>query len=82
MTLLAENLKKPISPSIAFVCSNVLWAKPKPLLQTERANTQPVSALFSVSEVFAVAKVKLLAKAHSEVKLAYFARDKTSLSVG
>ena len=48
-----------------------------------------MSALFSVSEVFAVAKsevvlytVKLLAKARSEVKFAHFAKGKTSLSVG
>ena len=39
-------------------------------------------ALFSVSEVFAVAKVKLLAKARSEVKFAHFAKGKTSLFAG
>jgi len=34
-----------------FVCSNTLWAKPKPILQGERANTQEenlVCLLFSV----------------------------------
>ena len=47
---------------VAFVRTNAEWAKPKPLLQAERANTQGVNLmclLFFVSEVFAVAKVKL-----------------------
>ena len=60
---LAENLKTQLSVSIAFDWSNTLWAKPKPLLQAERANTQGIKTLcvcsFSVSEVFATAKVKL-----------------------
>ena len=75
-----------LSASIAFVGTNSVWATPKPLLQAERAHTQGVKpyvyALFSVSEVFAVAKVKLcrcrtsgtvklLVKARSEVKFAH-----------
>ena len=47
---LAENFHFHKSASIAFVWTNAVWAKPKPLLQTERANTQDekscMSALF------------------------------------
>ena len=51
MIFLAENLKIPLSASIAFVRTNAEWAKPKPILQIERANTQEgnlVCLLFSV----------------------------------
>ena len=37
---LAENCKIPLSASIANDRSNTLWAKPKPLLQTERARVK------------------------------------------
>ena len=60
---LAENLKMPLNASIAFVWTNAEWAKPNPLLQTERANTQDENLVcllfFSVSDVFADAKVML-----------------------
>ena len=60
---LAENLYFDKSASIAFDWSNVNGLSPNPYIQAERANTQGikpyVSALFSISEVFAVAKVKL-----------------------
>ena len=63
MRFLAENLQLDKSAGIAFDKSNTLWAKPNPLLQAERASTQDkkscMFALFSVSEVFANAKVKL-----------------------
>ena len=59
---LAENLKALLSASIAFVRTNTEWAKPKPLYKqkerTKRFITDVLS--FSVSEVFAAAKVKLL----------------------
>ena len=63
MILLAENLKN-VAKCEHRVCRvKRKWAEPKPISQTERANTQDkkscMFALFSVSEVFAVAKVKL-----------------------
>ena len=35
---LAENFNFGESASIAFIWSNTLWAKPKPILQAERDN--------------------------------------------
>ena len=55
---LAENLKIPLSASIAFVWTNAEWDKPKPLLQAERANTQDerscMSALFLLVKLYDV----------------------------
>ena len=60
---LTENFKKLLSASIAFDRSNALGAKPKPLYkqkeQTRKTKKSCMSALFFVSEVFAVAQVKL-----------------------
>jgi hypothetical protein len=57
---LTENLKIPLSASIAFDRSNSLWAKPKPILQAERENKSVRSrnALsFSVSFQFIVMRL-------------------------
>ena len=41
---LAENLKIPLSASIAFDRTNALWAKPKPILQVKRENNSVFAA--------------------------------------
>ena len=45
MMFLAKTLKVLLSASIAFDRTNALWTKPKPILQTERANTKGVKTL-------------------------------------
>ena len=54
---LAENLKIPLNASIAFVWTNTVWAKPKPLLQAERENksvfTAEMFSLFLLGDMFA-----------------------------
>ena len=49
---LAENLKPLLSASIAFDQSNTLWAKPKPLLQAERARVKGNKSFYSCSVPF------------------------------
>ena len=46
---LAENLKTPLSASIAFVWSNTLWAKPKPLYKQKRARIKGYKTFYSCS---------------------------------
>ena len=60
---LAENLKNAAKREPRIWLVKRKWAKPKPLLQAERENNGLLvaeSSLFSVGEVFAIAKVKLL----------------------
>ncbi|MBR2011496.1 MAG: hypothetical protein IKA06_07125 [Clostridia bacterium] len=49
---LSENLHFDKSASIAFDRSNALWAKPKPLLQAERARIKGEKSFYSCSDRF------------------------------
>ena len=60
---LAENLHFHKSASIAFAQTNAVWAEPKPLYkqkeQTRKTKNLVCLLFFSVSDVFANAKVML-----------------------
>ena len=57
MLFLAENMKTPLSASIAFDRSNTLWAEPKPLYNRKRDNKSVRSrnaiSFFLLGDMFA-----------------------------
>ena len=56
MIFLVENLKIPLNASIAFVRTNTVWAKPKPLYKkrdNKSVSSRNVISFFLLGDMFA-----------------------------